>query len=483
MADICIIYAREDHAIAEKLHGLLSQQWDTWWDEKIVGEFSKEIEAEIPKAGCIVPIFSANSREKGTVTDELRLGQKHNKKLLPIRLDDSDAPYSFGSYSTIDMRSWSGEVDHPGFKLLQRKISSVVPPRVQPQRPVAIANDKLLLPTLFLSVSSYDTQLKPPDAAVRALRVFGASSILVSAYDLVPSRKPQAMIEELMEYRKNGGFVLVDSGNYEASRLDDKSWSPNDLKEALAQTPHDWVFCFDEMKPSLDRNRAVKEIVEAVKRDQVFTSAPVLPIVHTPTLEQGGYELENIPWVVREVAEILNPQLIAIPERELGPGLIARAKTVQNIRKELSKLPFYQPIHLLGTGNPWSIPIFAAAGADTFDGLEWCRMAVDRATNRLHHFQHFDFFTYQTCVADSPITRNALEDSKIDFAGKVAFHNLDYYASFVKELRGYVNKDNLEAFVIGLTGNDTAKQLKQQVPGLFQGHVKVLFNSPLFQMK
>ncbi|MCC4113883.1 toll/interleukin-1 receptor domain-containing protein [Aromatoleum toluclasticum] len=467
MADICIVYASEDRAIAGKLYGLLAQRWDTWWDDKITGRFAKAIETEIPKAGCIVALFSASSRDKDTVTDELRLGQKHGVELLPVRIDDSDAPYSFGSYSCTDLRDWDGQMDHPGFLQLQRRLVSVVPPRARPQKPLAIASNRVPLPSLFLSVSSHETQLVPAEA-VQALRIFGAPTILISAYDIVAACEPRTLIDELSDYRKNGGFVLVDSGNYEASRLNNQSWCENDLMAALALTPHDWAFCFDVMHPSEDRNSAVDEIVRAVERDKAHTVAPVLPIVHAPKLEQGGDDLESIPWIVREVAERLEPQLIAIPERELGAGLITRAKTVRAIREELNKLPFYQPLHLLGTGNPWSIAVLAAAGADSFDGLEWCRMVADRDTDRLHHFQHFDFFTYQTGVADSPITRDALEDSAVGFAGKVAFHNLDYFDWFVKSMREAVTEGSMEAFVVGVVGKDTTNQLKKQVPGLFR---------------
>jgi hypothetical protein len=89
---------------------------------------------------------------------------------------------------------------------------------------------------------------------------------------------------------------------------------------------------------------------------------------------------------------------------------------VRRIRDELDKLPFYQPLHILGTGNPWSIAVLAAAGADSFDGLEWCRVAVDRDTGRLNHFQHFDFFAYQARLADSPIALAAVDDEGVDWS-------------------------------------------------------------------
>ncbi len=467
MADIYIVYASEDCAVAEKLHGLLSPRWVIWWDDKITGRFARAIEAEIQRAGCMVPVFSASSRNKDTFTEELRLGQRHGIEILPIRLDDSDPPYPFGAYSQTDMRGWNGEIDHPGYLQLQRRMAAVVPPRAKPLRPPAIANAVIPLPTLFLSVSSHETQLVPADA-VRALRVFGVPAILISAYDMVARRKPLAMIAELTEYRKNGGFVLVDSGNYEASRLGTRRWKKADLEEALAQTPHDWAFCFDVMNPKHDPSRAVDEIVDAIERDRAFTKAPVLPIVHAPRHRQGGYSFDEVPRIVREVADRLEPQLIAIPERELGAGLIARAQNVRAIREELSKLPFYQPLHILGTGNPWTVAVLAAAGADTFDGLEWCRMVVDRASDRLHHYQHFDLFTYQTRVADSPIAREALDDPDIDFAGKVAFHNLDYFVNFERNMRDAVREGSLEAFVVGQVGKDASRQLKKQIPGLFK---------------
>jgi len=455
MANVCIVYAREDRGIAEKLYALLSKQWDTWWDDDIIGEFPKVIEEEISKADCIVSLFSTSSREKATVIDELQIARSHDRPIIPIKLDDSRSPYPFGTLSCIEMRDWTGNDDHPGFKLLQQRIGKVVLPKSNPKkRPAAIAHGKIPLPSIFMSVSSHETQLVPSDA-VRALRLFNAPTILISAYDLVSSREPYAVIKELKKYRKKGGFVLIDSGNYEASRIDDKLWSADNLKEALAQTPHDWTFCFDKMNPSQGRNCCVKEIVEAVERDQAFTSASVLPIVHAAKLKRGGYKLDHIPQIVREVSEKLSPPLIAIPERELGAGLIARAKMVKAIREELNKLPYYQPLHLLGTGNPWSIAILSAAGADTFDGLEWCRYTINPDLEGINHFHHFDLFS-------------ALDDPTIGFAGSVAFHNMDYYKSFGNIMHNMFIRNSVETFVLGVIGKKAFTKLKEQFPELFK---------------
>ena len=135
MADICIVYASEDHSIAETLYTLLAAQYEVWWDDKIAGRFSQTIELELTKAGCIVALFSAQSRSKDTFTEELRLGQKHKVVILPVRLDDSDPPYPFGSYSYTELRCWKGDANHPGFRQLLRRIGMVIPPKPSPSAP------------------------------------------------------------------------------------------------------------------------------------------------------------------------------------------------------------------------------------------------------------------------------------------------------------------------------------------------------------
>lgn len=467
MADIYIVYSSPNVETVRKLVDLLSNQWEVWWDDKIVGKFAAVIERELPNSKCVVPIWSSASRDSDMVRDEISLAKKLGMQMIPAKIDDCEAPYGFGGYSSVDLRGWDGQSDHPGFQQLVRRLASVVPPRAKPRRPLSIGAGRIPLPAVFLSVSSHETQLAPLEA-MKALRLFGVPTVLISAYDMLPRRRPRGMLRELSRFRAQDGFVLINSGNYEASRRGDERWSPKDLKLALAHTPHDWAYCFDVMNVSKSDSRAVEQIVEAVQRDCAYTSAPMLPIVHARKIRGGGYDLDELPTVIRELANRLNPPLVSIPERELGPGLIARAKTVRHIREELDKLPFYQPLHLLGTGNPLSIAVLTAAGADSFDGLEWCRVAVDRDTGRLHHFQHFDFFIYQALLANSRVTIDAVNDERVDFAGKVAFHNLDFYASFTKELQQSAERNTLHAFVVGFLGKANTRQLTEHIPDLFQ---------------
>ena len=340
MADIYVVYGHPDRDAACRLVDGLASRWSVWWDEDLVGRFPEEIEKELRSARCVVPLFSEDSRTRDMVLDELRLAKALEISIIPARLDSSRPPYGFGSYSHVDLAGWTGEAEHLGWRQLQHKISRIVSPRERPRRPSGLLADRLLLPAVFTSVSSHETQLTPEDA-LALLTAYRSQTVLISAYDWAPERVTDARIAAVKALKASGALVLVDSGNYEASRLQDRTWSPERFAQALACIPHDLACSFDVMEPALDPWQARDEVLEAVARDASFTSAPIVPIVHAARLERGGHLLETLPQLMTDLATALQPAMLAIPERELGPGLIARAQTLRSIRTALDALPFY----------------------------------------------------------------------------------------------------------------------------------------------
>ena len=490
MAEICIVYARADQTAAERLHDVLSEAWGVWWDYDIVGSFPQAIEQAMSEATCVVPIWSASSRLNPNVRDECVLARRLGKHLIPVRIDDADPPYGFGDQSWVELRDWNGDVTHPGIRQLIQRLTTKVRPslaprthghpaasagtraRAKPSRPANLADGRLPLPVLFHSVSSHETRLHPA-AALTALRLFGARSVLVSAYDLVAERGRDACAE-LASLRDQGSFILLDSGTYEASRRGDKAWKPWHLEQVLVDVPRDWVFTFDFADTTVEPRRlpgqlaqAVDEVIRAVSRLPVLPRSSVLPIVHARLGDDGIHDVSSLPEVVRGVAERLHPAMIAVPTRELGPGLIDRAETVRLLRRELDALDFYQPLHLLGTGDPWSVAVLTAAGADSFDGLEWCRSVVDAESGRLHHVEHYDFFAWQAANAVSNVTRAASSDPRVIRAAQVALHNLEYLETFGERLRGALRGGGLRPFVTNLIGPRNMEELVLQIPDLF----------------
>jgi hypothetical protein len=168
------------------------------------------------------------------------------------------------------------------------------------------------------------------------------------------------------------------------------------------------------------------------------------PIVHFPK-EYNGSLANCAAQIVSVVASELDPVMLAIPERELGDGLLERVKTVRDIRETLNALGKYYPLHLLGTGNPISMIALAAAGADSFDGLEWCRTVADYDKGFLFHFQQFPFFS-QTRLhqIQDPRIRRHIEDDSVTYSAKTLMFNIDFFKDWTRTMQSMIHTDQTE---------------------------------------
>jgi len=117
--------------------------------------------------------------------------------------------------------------------------------------------------------------------------------------------------------------------------------------------------------------------------------------------------------------------------------LLERVSTITRLRKELNKLENYVFLHLLGTGNPFSLLLFSLAGADSFDGLEWCQTTVNTQTYVLYHFQQREL------IKDDCIFCKA---NDLDYNLKTLGHNLVFYTSWMKKIQDAI--ENKEEHVL-----------------------------------
>jgi hypothetical protein len=276
------------------------------------------------------------------------------------------------------------------------------------------------VPTFFPAVSSVKSNVQPLDDLM-ILRAIKYPQFLISAHDVYYANAVQRKrIDTLLRDAIRGGqIVLLDSGNYEAFwREREKWWSSRRLARILRSTPSHLAFAFDELKPQGNSRTLAGRVEFAVLRDhRAARQATVVPIVHAPQ--------NLLPATIAEVVRRLTPILVAVPERELGEGLYQRAAVVAQIRRRLDRLGYYCCLHLLGTGNPLSILIYAVAGADSFDGLEWCRTTVDYETARLHHLSQWDIFDRQS----------GLPLRKLPYRAGALIHNLRFYSQWMDRIR------------------------------------------------
>ena len=298
-------------------------------------------------------------------------------------------------------------------------------------RELCIAQTAIPLPCFFPSVSSVKTNLKAVDY-VELLAGSGHPLFLVSAYDIAhcPNDQRPRMDYALTRSKERGAVILMDSGNYESFWKDDNDWQPDGFHEIAASNLHHLCFCYDNQQPPDTPESIAEDVMASVLRDQEYALGTVAPIVHGDTA--------LLPEAARRTAEQLYPLLLAVPERKLGEGILERTRTVRKIREALNTLDVYCPLHLLGTGNPLSIIAYTLAGADSFDGLEWCQTVVSHETGKLLHFQQWDLIRHQTEWGQYP---------ELPYIQLVLMHNLDFYRKFMARLHEAIHREDTGSFV------------------------------------
>lgn len=294
-------------------------------------------------------------------------------------------------------------------------------------------NLRVALPAFFPSVSSIKTGLPPVDY-IGSLRAMDAvtSQFLVSAYDVhrAPADVKATMLGLLHDATRDSTVVLMDSGNYESYWLQVQSnWKQEHFHEALREVNCPLAFGFDAQDPPRNFAEHVDLVARRHREDQAASNrAALIPIVHGSP--------DELPKLCAAVRKRTDAVALAVPERRLGYGVLERTRTVAEIRKALDAEGGYIPLHLLGTGNPISIALYAVAGADSFDGLEWCQTVVDFDSAQLFHLSQADFFRQQTRWGASDLS----------FPLRTLAHNLEFFADWMARLQRAINEDAGERF-------------------------------------
>jgi len=324
--------------------------------------------------------------------------------------------------------------------------------RINRKIDICIGGTFFSLPSFFPSISTIKTNL-PPLEYLKILTALKYPLFLISAYDLYYcDTKQLKVIKRLLENAVNNKqIVLIDSGNYESYWKNDKTWGIEKYREILKSIPHQIAFCYDVFKWDINLQGIINDIEDEVIKSQSFSHGTIVPVLHSAK--------KSLPKIITKLTDRLNPLFIAIPERELGDGMLERATNVFKIRKELNKKSQYYPLHLLGTGNPLSILIYSICGADSFDGLEWCQTTVNRDTGLLYHFQQREFFKLDPKLQ---------KISGLPYSQLTLTYNLMFYNMWMNKInKGFLN-NNIMEIVNSYLPNRMVVLLKKKLPEVFK---------------
>jgi hypothetical protein len=198
-------------------------------------------------------------------------------------------------------------------------------------------------------------------------------SMLVSAYDIAHGFLPS--IQPLTD------ITIVDSGGYETSDLLDLSavfknstekreWRLEQLREVYENWPEEVAAVFVSFDTQTLRQPLEQQIELAEDLLLRFPKQLKTFLIKPETDRQKHIQVDN---VVANVKGMRNFDVVGLTEKELGGSLIDRMENIAKIRFAMSDAGIDTPLHIFGSLDPVSTPLYFLSGAEIFDGLTWLR--------------------------------------------------------------------------------------------------------------
>jgi hypothetical protein len=239
---------------------------------------------------------------------------------------------------------------------------------------ITIGNRSFETPVLVPSISSFETQLQPIDA-LRLQHTLREPISLVSAYDV---RRDRELVRLSKEFRKQG-VLLLDSGGYESSRISRYAheqvhdrWDYSMYIEIAGEDIYDFIFSFDYF---LEEDESLANFEKRLLRELQGHAASIdisklIPVIHLRPKE-GKRELtdEEIIRLFQSIVSEIDCRFVAVPERELGSGITARARLTRKIVDAVRDSSGSScELHILGCGNLLSFALLdlLSVGAPSF---------------------------------------------------------------------------------------------------------------------
>jgi len=309
-------------------------------------------------------------------------------------------------------------------------------------------NNKVInTPFFFPAISSIRTNFGIEER-LKLIQKIGYPGFLISSYDIynADEKEKNKLLNIISECTGGETLTLLDNGNYEAFWNNDKEWCFKNLEFVLNKISVDFCFSFDifwNKRKNVEQH--LKETVTSIaKTAGAQKSGTTVPLLHSDS--------KLFPEMARRVVERINPEVIGVPERELGASVFERAITVKRIRDELDRTNRQIPLHLLGAGSPISILIYTLCGADIYDALEWCDTIIDPKTCHLFHFA-------QKELIDCNCSACKVKD--ITYHTQAMAHNLIFYKKFTDRIRVSIEDNEIDQLLDACLGPRNTGKVKK----------------------
>ncbi len=212
--------------------------------------------------------------------------------------------------------------------------------------------------------------------------------LLISAYDFYYLKEQSIPVDDIISFPD---LIFLDSGGYECNKDQDVSDiglykpDPYDWDELMySQVINEWSIKIPTVLISYDHpsvRQSVEKQIEKANylfkgKDKFLKEILIKPETKTS-------ERINLKKVIENLKSLSSFDILGFSEKELGYSVFNRMINIAKIRKAMDNKSMKIPIHIFGSLDPVTTPLYYLSGADIFDGLSWLRFAF-HAGNTLY---------------------------------------------------------------------------------------------------
>ncbi len=211
---------------------------------------------------------------------------------------------------------------------------------------------------------------------LKFMKEYIVDPILISAYDVYYKRS--------MKNITCPNAIFLDSGGYECSKGFDisevyylknkpKKWNIKLYREVLNFWPRNIptiAICYDHDKKGKSINEQISLAKNIFRGESYFLS----DILLKPENKEE-FAIIEVDSVINQLDSLKDFDIIGFTEKEIGDSLLDRMTNIAKLRIAMGKANMNKPIHIFGSLDPISAPLYFVSGADIFDSLTWIRFS------------------------------------------------------------------------------------------------------------
>ncbi len=198
---------------------------------------------------------------------------------------------------------------------------------------------------------------------------------LVSAYDLHHGFVTGPFDFASMLFLDSGGYES--SKDWELSEISEREYRPRPWSQALhndvlanwSSTVPTVFISYDHPKERLRTGEQIARARAAIsKRSDVMHETLLKPETETA-------RFLDVHAILPHIHDLAPFDAIGVTEKEIGNSILERMEHIARLRNALTAAGMDIPIHVFGSLDTITSPMYFLPGADIFDGLTWLRFA------------------------------------------------------------------------------------------------------------